>query len=198
MSDGIIRLCREHDMELRQLGAHQVCPHGHTCDVDWYVLTPATRPGPSLPLPVVQVTAPRGSANGESKPRTRRKIDMPQAKVEHPHGTRHRYWRGCRCQPCKDALASYQREKKGKAPRGPSQARKSPGRTMAPRVSRTMPPRRGVARPAGGGGDVHALGGTAAAIVSLREQLRAAEAEFRSQTESLFPDWSFAPSVEAR
>lgn len=102
MSDGIIRLCREHDMELRQLGAHLVCPHGHTCDVDWYVKPAATRVGPSLPLPVIEEPI-------ERKPKEKR---MPTPKVENPHGTAARYWQKCRCQPCKTAVSAHVRAQK--------------------------------------------------------------------------------------
>jgi len=37
MSDGIVRVCDLHKMELRQIGVGFVCPSGHQCDVAWHI-----------------------------------------------------------------------------------------------------------------------------------------------------------------
>lgn len=121
MSDGIIRICREHDMELRQIGAHLVCPRGHTCDVDWYVQQAASRLAPSLPLPVVEVSAPREAekARSTTSPKEKR---MPKTQSHtrgevHPHGTYQRYFQEAKagagtCEPCRRAASAYAKEKR--------------------------------------------------------------------------------------
>lgn len=194
MSDGITRICREHDMELRQLGAHFVCPYGHTCDTEWYVKPPTAKTGPSLPAPVVQLTAP----TVEPKPRPRRKSVMPREKVEHPHGTRQRYWRGCKCQPCKSALAKYQRERKAEKEGGPVSERKKPARRTGPgpKASKVVRAKRAlrIEDALAAEASPHDLGRLASAILNLREQLGAAEAEFRTKANSFFPGWSFIPA----
>jgi hypothetical protein len=113
MSDGVIRFCREHDMELRQLGAHLVCPLGHTCDVDWYVKQAATRVVPSLPIPVVEEPIERkpkektmATAMDQSKPKRRSPGQLA------PHGTPQRYFQevkgdGKTCEPCRKAASAY-------------------------------------------------------------------------------------------
>lgn len=37
MSDGIVRICNAHQVELRLIGSTLVCPHGHECPTDWSV-----------------------------------------------------------------------------------------------------------------------------------------------------------------
>lgn len=180
-----VRTCNEHDVELRQIGsgeaARWVCPRGHSCEVDW-TMKPAQKPTTAAPRPEAVVPA--------SEPATsRRRSPMPMPKAEHPHGSHKRYWRGCRCQPCRDAVSKYLRDRKGgvAAParkRGVKPAK--PARTAPRRAKRTAIP-----------ADLN-LGALAAKIGALRADLNQAEEQLRAAiqatVENIFPGWTFGPS----
>lgn len=214
MSDGVIRMCREHDMELRLLGPHFVCPFGHSCDVDWYVKTASVaRTSPALPLPVVvEVVAPSAAvASSEPKQKSRREAPMPKPKVVHPHGTHQRYWATCRCERCRAAINKYLKDKKrekaaavgGASPLDEPSAKRAalakPRKTYARRATKRTP-----ALPARRTADAVIvspvntdLSVMVDRIAALDAQLRAAEAEFARGVNGLLRGWKIVPAVEA-
>lgn len=183
MSDGIIRLCNEHDMELRQLGAHLVCPHGHTCDVEWYLKPHAIKSGPSLAAPVVEITTadpaqPRKAKHGDTMPETTKTNN----RVVHPHGTPQRYFQevkiGETCEACRKAANAYAKAKraertKSKAPAKTASRVRTPVRTMTP--ARTTPNIKAAA------GDLEGR------ILRLRAELAEAEAAYIAHVQILIP-----------
>lgn len=125
MSDGIVRICNAHQMELRQIGATFACPHGHDCPTDWSVkearpYVDARDPRPTCPIHGCRLTGAGsvlecqyGHQCTTRKPEQPKQepAAMPKTKIEHPHGTALRYWAGCKgpdgCRPCKDAVNAH-------------------------------------------------------------------------------------------
>lgn len=213
MSDGVIRLCREHDMELRQYGSHFACPRGHTCDVDWYVKTASVaRTAPALPVPVVvEVVAPPIEVTAsEPKPKSRRESHMPKPKLVHPHGTHQRYWAKCRCEKCRAAINKYLKDKKrekaaavGVSPLDEPTAKRTasakPRKTYARRATKRTPalPARRTAAAVIVSPVNTDLSVMVDRIAALDAQLRAAEAEFARGVNGLLRGWKIVPAVEA-
>lgn len=201
MSDGITRLCREHDMELRQYGSHFACPRGHTCDVDWYVKPAnAVHPTPALPAPVVIEAATPRAAEPADEPKPRREATMPKTKVEHPHGAHQRYWAGCRCQRCRTAITEYlktkKRDKAAAAGVEPPRKERKASQKRASKRAPALPARRAVDAVIVSPVNTD-LSRMADRIATLAAQLSAAEAEFAQGVNGLLRGWKIVPAGEA-
>jgi len=153
MSDGIVRICNQHELELRAIGSDLVCPHGHSCPVDWRVREPlpfvSDRFKPVCPIHGHRLSGagrilecPEGHQCTTVRPAPVTSMEKPMprpktahARVEKPHGTPSRYWQGCKCQPCKTAINEYVKERKaGKLAPASSTRRKPAALARRPRT----------------------------------------------------------------
>src|SRR5436190_7052817 len=198
MAQDMVRICNEHDVELRQLGARWVCPRGHSCDLDWTL----------KPRPAVQPEAPHVVSKAID-PKPKKETPMP-TKTQHPHGTHQRYFQEAKsgegtCDACKKAAAKYSKERrqaKLKAAGKPATRRDAVQHRAT--KSKTSPPRRPPGKairvkiaepasrpfrtlkvpfvPAARPGDLEVK------IFRLREELAAAEVAFFHHVRAVLPD----------
>lgn len=180
-ADPKIRTCPLHGVRLTGAGEILDCQYGHEVSIRLSD-RPDPRPTDRLPdrspvLPADSPTRKRESQGAPTMPKTTR------GELK-PHGTPQRYWRGCRCQPCKTALADHQRAriaakraggagaKEVRAPRVPR--RGAPGRAEKAPHS----PSRATAPTAPAAVDDAAIRAQAEEILTLRQQLRQAVSTF--------------------
>lgn len=201
-ADPILRLCPIHGKRLTGAGDILSCDqYAHQCST-----RESDRPAAKTPTAVPAFAVGRAVAPKElsvpTKPQ-RLKTEEPSMPVQqklHPHGTAGRYWQKCRCQPCRDAIREYQRQKREGAakPRAevaqeralPALRRKAkaPNRRTVRRVTAELVPGRNAITLSGG------LARAVSEIAGLREQLAEAESRFRAEVASFLQGWSLVPS----
>jgi hypothetical protein len=197
MSDGIVRICNQHHLELRQIGGGLVCPGGHSCPDDWRVKEDTPYVDPRALRPTCPVHGCRLTGSGSTldcqyghKCTTRRpelpktEKTMPETpiksrrRIEHAHGTPGRYWQKCRCQPCKDAVNEHVKATKLKRLNGKgAPSPKAVVRASAPRPRALV----AVVVPRTNGADLEGR------VLRLRSDLAAAEQAYIAHVRKLLP-----------
>lgn len=217
MSDGIVRICNAHQMELRQLGATFACPQGHECPTDWSVKEDMPYVDPRTLRPTCPLHGCRLTGSGSildcqyghkcttrhaTQPQPRPEASMPVDKstpkatraprsprgTEHPHGTRQRYFQEVKVgATCEACRKAANDYAKAKKLEREGKASPKPRRVAAQAIATSLARR--VPRPI----ETVVVPASQSAklegrIHSLRAELAAAEAEFLAHVATVVPN----------
>lgn len=165
MSDGIVRICNQHQLELRQIGPALVCPGGHSCPLEWHVKEDVPYVDPRNLKPVCPVHGCRLTGSGSTLdcqyghkcttrtlPRTEKpmaetvKDQKPKRGTVRPHGTHQRYFQEVKsgaapCDPCRKAANEYGKARRLARLAAAGETKRSKRETKAPKTE-TVPAKR--------------------------------------------------------